>query len=625
MAKKNSPDLLFGTTPSISGFNTLAEQSVLNPTIITRELIQNSLDAARERGAKPAIIRFEIIKQKPKDIPAFTTYKKNFELAKKGAKKRSGGALPDTEKRTINAIEGQIKAAAIETLCITDNGIGLDDKRMVALLGEGVSNKSAEGAGSYGYGHTTVIPASDLRYILYGGLCKDKKIAAGHAVLASFEQDKEIKDNNGYFVIDKTGKIDAPFKFPEGKAVPKIIAEKLEVIDEEWDGSGSVIMVPGFNRFREGEDTWDKIREAAACNFFVAIAEGELEIEYKEGSKPHKLNKKNLGKTLEEYREKKRAKFLSGNKAYQAYKTILEGKCETVTTALGNIKIRWRELSEGKTQIDLCRNGMHISNNIPNFRPAEFTSYAPFHCLIMTDIDDGEFHRLIRKAEPPKHDAIEIKSLDKEEKKAVNEALKEIREALKSKLTKLETEEFTIKDVLNLNKIGVDALEALPPRTRVGGGSRGERGEPNGDGDSKSGGGSDGDFRKSGTAVDFSAVPVQTGSRSYEVQLIIDESRYDNEIRFSLDESIDETCDGTAAEDFVALLNIKIDGENVETGKLVKDAEGRVLGINLGKSDTQKEMNLTFDFALPDNASIAENARVSLQAELVRRKVEKEA
>ena len=48
-----------------------------------------------------------------------------------------------------------------------------DTLRTNALLSDGLTNKvgqDARSAGSYGLGHYTAFPASDLQYVLYGGV-----------------------------------------------------------------------------------------------------------------------------------------------------------------------------------------------------------------------------------------------------------------------------------------------------------------------------------------------------------------------------------------------------------------------------------------------------------------------
>ncbi len=627
MFNKKHADLKF-QQGALSGFGVLAKQSDLNPITITRELIQNSLDAAREAEREPAIIRFEVAKHKPSDIPAFDTYKAALRRAEKNHRKSGSDESSNTAQSVVNAMTTQTKAKEIETLFVMDNGIGLNENRMAALLAEGISDKSAAASGSYGYGHTAIIPASDLRYILYGGLCAGKKIAAGHAVLASFEdKDGTLKGKDGYFVSEITNKIKKPFKYPQNKEIPDIIKDKLDTIKKEMGDSGSVVAILGFNHFREEKKLWNAIKKAVACNFFVAVAEGSLQVEYKEGEEKHILDKGAIGDILEEYKEQKRAKdFLAGSKAYKAYETMVAGESYSAKTALGDIKIKVRALPPGeRSQIDLCRNGMHISNNIPELKQYHFADYAPFHCLIMVDASDGEFHRLIRKAEPPEHNGIEMKKLDKKEKKALKGALINIREFIKTKLEKLENEQFSISDVLNLNTQGVDTLDELPPRVRASSNkNEGHRNpsNPTSPVETKS---RTGGFKRAGTAVLFHAAAVQTGKRSYAVQLALSENKYDSEIRFAVDESLDLTCADTNAEDFVSLINVKIDDSPAAEEQLIKDDSGNVLGINLGKTKTQSTMKLAFDFALPDSADVSDDTQVSLQAEMVQRKLEKEA
>ena len=617
---KKQADLLFDKG-DMKGFAVYAEQSDLNPATVVRELVQNSLDAAREAGKEQAIVRFEIANHEQNDIPAFDSYKAAFNKAKKDQNKKTE---QDSAQNVISSIEKQIKVRKIETLFVMDNGIGLNADRMNALLAGGISHKSIGGAGSYGYGHTVFIPTSDLRYVLYGGLCKGEKIAAGHAVLASFMDSKEIKGGDGYFVVQKKEDMESPFIYPKDKAIPDIIKGKLNIIEKEW-GSGSVVIALGFNHLKDEKPLWKSIEKAAACNFYAAITEGKLRIEYKDDQSTEFLDEKTISNVLEEYKDEKRTPhFLNGHRAYKAYNTMIHGKDHEIETSLGKVKIKLDQaVSEGLSQINLCRNGMHITSRVRSFlEHSSFTNYALFHCLILVDSSNGEFHRLIRKSEPPKHDAIEPKHLNLLERKKLDKALKEIGDYLRDTLEELKSDEFTINDVLNLKSYGINTLEELPHRVRAGGKGGGGSGG-GGQQSFKGGGGSGGsDFKRAGRAVSFHVTPVQTGKRSYAVQVALEKSTYDNEIRFALDESLDLTCDNANTEDFVYLKNIKIDGEEVTKESLIKGDNGKVLGVNLG-SGGDKQISLTFDFVLPDDTGIDEDTLVSLQAEIVRRQMEK--
>ena len=624
---KGSPDLIFEKGP-MSGFAILAEQASVHPATVVRELVQNSLDAAAEANRPQTVVRFELSKHKSKDIPAFDTYKAAF----RKVLKTSSHNQQDSAQGVIQAIEAQVKSTRTEVLYVMDNGIGLNDERMMALLSEAINVKKNNAAGSYGYGHTTVIPASDLRYILYGGVCKEKRIAAGHAILASFMDKREIMGKDGYFVVKKNESMSRPFVYAEGAAIPDIIRAKLDVIESEWK-TGSVIIIPGFNHFKEtkggsADDVlWQSIIKAVACNFFVAIHGGKLKIEYMVGKRFDELSGNSISGVLDHYSSEKRSKhFLSGHKAQQAYNVLLRGEVHEVRTSLGNVAIRSYQHNDlGRSEINLCRNGMHITNRVPHLTRTDFASYIPFHCLILVDGSDGEFHRLIRKAEPPKHDEIQLKMLDKKERKKLINSLKQIREYLKSILKELENEEFGITDVLNLKSYGVNAVEESPPRTRMSGRDAGRglgsRRRETGGGRGASSGGSG--FKKEGSTVPFRAIPVQTGGRSYVVQVNLEESKHDNEIRFALDESLDLTCDIADAEDFVHLVNVTVDSVDATKDNLIKNDKGKILGINLGSGET-RQVTLAFDFVIPTETGIDKDTPVSLQAEIVRRKIEKE-
>lgn len=626
MFKSKNPDLRFGRTESLSGFGVYAEQAILNPTTIVRELVQNSLDAAQKAGREKAIIRFEIESHRASDIPALNTYKKAFEQAKKSQEKREKGNLPDSAKKIVNAMEKQINEKTIETLFVMDNGCGVDKNTMVGLLGEGISAKDHGSAGSYGYGHTTVIPSSDLRYMLYGGFNGNESIASGHAVLASFEESNQLKSEHGYFILGVTGNIENPYKFPTNKQIPDLIKNKLEAIKGWGVDSGTVVIIPGFNYFNEEKDLWTSIKRAVACNFFVAVEQGKLRVELKlmDEEEIQIIDKSNLKVTLECFKTERQNKhFLSGQKANIAYETMLEGEEHSVPTKLGDVTIKLLKSGE-RYQFDLCRNGMHITNSPPKSRPSNFANYQPFHCLILIDKENEKISRLVRQSEPPKHNEIITKNIAGNGKKDLENVFSDIKAFLQGELTELDNEEFEIPDVLNIETHGINTLEELRPPVRTGGKRRGVTGKGRGRGSGKAGRGGTDFFRKAGNAISFQAVAVPTGNRSYEMQMKLQKTDSANELRFALDESLDITCDNANAESFVKLHKIKIDDSEPSPESLIKNEEGDVLGISLGKIESEKNSKITFDYSLPDDIDLKEDARVSLKAELVGRQADKE-
>ena len=136
-------------------------------------------------------------------------------------------------------------------------------------------------------------------------------------------------------------------------------------------------------------------------------------------------------------------------------------------------------------------------------------------------------------------------------------------------------------------------------------------------------GGSPDLFKRSGNSIPFGAVPVPTGARSYSVELHPKEElkgSAEAEIRFLLDENIDETCDPTHGEQYVGLKSVKMNEEDVAEESLVRNDSNIVQGVRLGQFKPGETHTISFDYELPDNISIREEDTVVLRAEVVRRR-----
>ena len=162
----------------------MAADDQTNPAIIVRELIQNSMDASLEAGRSTCLVDFVLEDASLQEIPGIESYRVALANAKIAHKENIEAA-----EATIERFENCLKKQCIPVLSVLDNGIGLDSSRMHSLLGDGTSDKtgaSSNRGGSFGVGHYTTFPASDLRYIIYGGVTKNGSTCmSGHAVLAS--------------------------------------------------------------------------------------------------------------------------------------------------------------------------------------------------------------------------------------------------------------------------------------------------------------------------------------------------------------------------------------------------------------------------------------------------------
>ncbi|MCE2452665.1 MAG: hypothetical protein J4F48_07475 [Nitrospinae bacterium] len=647
----NQPDLRFGpgdlsgfTAAGVSGFEDI------NPAAVIRELLQNSLDAAREARRDLTIVRFEVETHDLNSIPGIESYRSAFERAVEDQKKLLGGNLQDKATGIVHAMRECLKSKECATLFVLDNGIGLDEDRMKGLLADGLSIKDNQSTGAVGNGHLTVIPASDMRYVLYGGRTENGEIiGSGHAILASHQQGGIPRSKDGFYVKELKPELFKLYIFPENSEVSPYIKTKLDWIADKWEpGAGTVVAVPGFNWFREREDEnslWDMISKAAACNFFPAFIKGELRIELKESGIEKALDKSNFASTLEQFSTEKRTHggFLSGSRALAAFETIKNGDDIRVDTDIGCISMRWLPLPQGGlSRVELCRNGMWITGDLPKLQRNRFANFKPFHCVILLDASDGKIHELIRKAEGPLHNDVKVKKLVlNQEKAALYKALEAVFSKLKEVVPTQDNQEFEIEDFLAINSNGLSSGGRRPgmagqfqevrrrPRfpkvtdegedTEVGPGSGDipeKKGKGGGVNTNRRGRGT---FRRSGNAIRFGALPIPTGRRAYRVDLRPDGKAAASEVRFALDESLDESCDAFGSEAFVRLKNVKIDSRPVFANKLTCDEEGHALGVRLGTLDPEKPIRIEFDYELPSGVNLSNDMPVVLKTQLIRR------
>lgn len=436
-----------------SGFTNEATASFndVPPARILRELLQNSLDAAVEAGRRPATVRFELSVLRRADLPDLAGYEDAFRAATEYHRAKDG-RLSDPADQVVTVMEEALMAVKNDyhwMLSVLDNGIGFDEKRMTAVLSDGSGAKAEGAAGSYGVGHFSAVAASDLRYVLYGGAPKQgKRIASGFAILASRPGKKHPISARGFLVKRLFGGHENKlFSFLSGEGVPPVVNRALSDVRKAW-GHGSVVMIPGFNYF--GYEGWlaDIVTRVAAFNFSAAIHAGDLVVEVDEtaaerGTKTS-VNADTLAGILEAERERVRA-FRSdtwyrglrpsGQNAWAAYQALLESQ-SLVPTMVGEADVRvLHPVGTGKTRLDLFRNGMWITDDIPDLNPSIFADYEPFQAVLMPK-QGTELHRLIRKAEGPMHDQLVQKLLRPAEREQLQTACRGIAAWVKNRVPK---------------------------------------------------------------------------------------------------------------------------------------------------------------------------------------------
>jgi len=610
------------TSTGLTGFQDL------KPEAVVRELVQNSMDAAVEAGESTARVRFRLHSLKTTEIPGINEYRDAFNRAVR-SQERLLGSLPDQAEAVVQVIRECLDGETCEVLSVLDNGIGLNQERMGALLGDGISAKKPGSTGALGNGHVVVIPTSNLRYVLYGGVVEGgQKIGSGHAILASHEGEtgEKYRSRSKDGFLAKELQLDDflnPRIYALNDEIPSLIKNELEGIHNEWS-HGTAVLVPGFNHFRDDNRLFGSVvLSAAARNFFAAIAKQRLVLEAVEDNSTEILNHETLPTILEKAKEKKRGPFLPGSRAHEAFRTLQNGRQIELETLAGPVSL-WLKYpaDSGKTHTDLCRNGMWITNSLPTFQ-SKFSEYQAFHCLILLD-SKSPLHSLVRKAESPLHNSLSLKYLKPDEKKRLQKAFSEIRDRLKAEVPRLESETFRPDDIFVVGTHGVSQGGTRPAFTGSATVIRRRRPGMDGVGDvprKREGKGKVTSKSRRGARnpLTFQALPVPTGPRSCKVEISPSEDCAGSELRIALDENLDITCDNTGSESYMALSNARLNGENVPKNQLVLDDKENILGVQLGKLAVGRRYIVEVDYEVPADIPVASNQPVVFQIEMLRR------
>lgn len=482
-AKDSTPDLKFRSGVEETGFEPKnMAVSIAKSAPIVRELIQNALDAAQEIS-QPAEVEFQIEKHLVEEIPGIRKYRRVLERALETQGKNPGGTQWQKVATDMKKASNQKE---VSVLFILDNGIGLDPKRMQSLLADGQSTKE-KGAGSYGVGHLEAFAASEMRYILYGGLYRknggEEMIASGFTQLAGW-WDKEGNPwrKEGYYVTAlKKDKGDI-YEFPRNDEIPDFLKKKLTLLRKKWQ-TGSVIAIIAFNNFRENENAVGKaILEAAARNFFIAIDREDLKISVRQSEgKVSSLTQDELGKVLEEGKTQKGTPRdgigLSGERAYKAYQTWKDpDETPCLDKGYGPVNCSLRDVpEEDRSRINLYRNGMWVTHERHEKQLKECLSdYKPLN-IVMRFEGDSEASNLIRRAEKPSHTGPlqPTTRLNRKERGEYKKLFQGLIEGLKDQATGLpDAEEYTLDDYMlidledELGKRRPELMPDIPPESR---------------------------------------------------------------------------------------------------------------------------------------------------------------
>jgi hypothetical protein len=246
---------------TIDGLNELGRQFFRENPVgsLTREVIQNSLDAHDGNTSRPVEVHFNLLVNQP--IDRFPGRKEFIETL--NACKKRWSSNQDYQKAFDKSHE-ILSANQIDILKISDyntTGLSKDDGTWESLVkSSGVSSGKEGKGGSFGIGKKAVFLNSPIRASFYSS--KDllgNKIFQGVADLVTHTNSENLTTQGTGFYGIKKGNL------------PLTNDEEIESFFERKD-SGTDIFVYGFK-----SDSWKKdIINAVLDNFFVAIHDNKL-------------------------------------------------------------------------------------------------------------------------------------------------------------------------------------------------------------------------------------------------------------------------------------------------------------------------------------------------------------
>ena len=269
------------------GVNDPAINSFLDNVIdsLTREVIQNSLDAKIRENNNPVIVSFEFSKIKTNDIPKINRISE-FALPKAEEFWRKKGNAGTRDY--LNSFREVLESDEIRVLKISDfNTYGLNERSYDALvLGNGYTEKIDENAaGSKGIGKAAPFAISDLRMVFYNTVpteVKPRHVGVMNFVSFNFDEKDEsiITQERALFQEKGISYIPGQISFNSK--------------NREDNQFGTDIFILGV---REIEDDWEKkILLSTVNNFLVSILDNKLIVKVNDKC----LNEENVKEIIEE-------------------------------------------------------------------------------------------------------------------------------------------------------------------------------------------------------------------------------------------------------------------------------------------------------------------------------------
>ena len=427
-----------------------------------REIIQNSLDAVKERD-KPVEIRVFLVDVPSSKIGA-NALAKHMQSALKEAKASNN---PDELSFYNKAVE-MLRARTISVLGITDkNTTGLIGDKWDALVHkEGTPRKSGISAagGSFGIGKNAPYLVSGLKTVCYSTRYLDK--GRQENFIARCKISSHPDPSKPSTMLQHIG---FGTKMPTKRGCRALPTQGNNIhYSFRLDDVGSGIFILGFEPLHEN---WiKKAKKTVACNFFAAIHEKKLRIRIEDGESKHEITHETLDNIFETIARRTRARH------YYHLVRSANAQDEKIKGKIGQFLLKLAVDDEDYPNriAYVNRRGMLVTD-------AMYLKYNPFHVSVgvgwakyvaVLRADDDKTDEQIRKMEPPNHKSIEPKRiLNVQVYEQTKEQLEQVRKSIEE-LVGAATSSSIDKTEINLNELQI--MEADENIVGAGSGEDGE-------------------------------------------------------------------------------------------------------------------------------------------------------
>ena len=377
---------------------------------IAREVIQNSLDAAKSLGepaSVPVKVAFDLVEINKSDFPDI----KGLRKAIAGALKQAGHLNEEASIAFLKQSQKILSHSSIPCLRIADsNTVGLlgpcelPHPFFVFVKARGQSIKPSDTAGgSFGIGKHAPFALSDLRTIFvstgYENNGKRVDYAQGKSILMSHDQGKGKRARGtGYF-----GKPSVCMPITPRSEIPKWMRRDFQFSGKDWQGT--TLFVAGFRKHKQ----WPNLLLASVIsNYFSAIYDSKLEVSIDGGALV--VNSTNLLKWFENsaVRNAARTEDLEGgfDRARDMVRCLSNSKAKEETSQmkyLGECRLRLLVKEGYKKRVGILRNGMLVTSDLRGLK--QFPGFSDF--IAVVDCMDPTGNTLLRKMENPEHNDFE--------------------------------------------------------------------------------------------------------------------------------------------------------------------------------------------------------------------------